>query len=76
MICSLKKSKGGRQLQQRIDSFKKSTYDLKLSYISRKRKAQDELAFEKEKCQKLEKELALVKAENENLHKLNQQFAR
>ena len=76
MICSLKKSNGGRELQQRIDSFKKSTYDLKLSYISRKRKAQDELAFEKEKCQKLEKELALVKADNENLHKLNQQFAR
>ena len=76
MIASLRKSKGGRQLQHKIDSFKKSTYDLQLSYTSRKRKAEEELVFEKEKFSKLEKEMQLVKAENEYLHKLNQHFAR
>ena len=76
MISSLKKSKGGRQLQQKIDNFKGSTYDLKLSYTCRKRKAQEELVFEKEKCQKLERELEIVKKENENLNKLNQYYAR
>ena len=76
MIGSLKKSKGGRQLQQKIDNFKESTYDLKLSYSSRKRKAQEALVFEKGKCQKLERELEKVKKENENLNKLNKHFAR
>ena len=76
MVASLRKSEGGRQLQQKIHPFKKSTYGLKLSCTSCKRKAEEELVFEKENFSKLEKEMQLVKAGNENLHKLTHHFAR
>ena len=59
MIASLRKSKGGRHFQQKIESRKKSTYDSKLSYTSRKRKAEEDLVIENEKFQKLEKEMEL-----------------
>lgn len=76
MISSLKKSKGGRQLQQKIDNFKVTTNDLKISYKSRKRKVQEEIALEKGKCQNLEREIEIVQKENEDLKRLNQNFAR
>ena len=60
IIKKVKSIKGGRQLQELLKNFQSTEYKFNICFISRKRKAEEDLYQERSKRQELENELRSV----------------
>ena len=71
IIKKVKSIKSGRQLQELLKNFQSTEYKFNICFISRKRKAEEDLYQERSKRQELENELKAASIENEKLREIN-----